>query len=152
LFQFSLEAVLKIRTRKLERAQLALANEMRIEAELTRRLDEAIVANRAGRADLVRMLAEGLAVNEFLLRHAYLEGLRKRSADLAAELASSQQSVSLRRKELVEADRDKRVVEKLKEKAWQRYQEEERQREFKLLDEFSVIGFNRARRQESAER
>lgn len=144
MFTFSLEAVLKIRQRAVEQAQLDLAEEMREETRIRTDLANRIREREESRMDLLGRSTQGLSANEFLIRRLHLDGLRASVKELRAGLTEAQQRVEDRRQALIAADREKKAVERLKERAYEKYQEDQRRLEMKALDEFAVIGFARA--------
>ncbi|MBW1712529.1 MAG: flagellar export protein FliJ [Deltaproteobacteria bacterium] len=145
MFRFSLEAVLNLRIREVEVAQIALAEEMRRAGDLKRNIDHLAGVEQEKIGELIQIETRGLKVAEYLLRRWHLDGLRARIERLSQDLTRCQEEVANRRQALMEANKKKKMVERLKEKAWQSYQEEERRRERKAVDEFSVLGYARTR-------
>jgi flagellar FliJ protein len=144
MFRFNLEPVLKLRARTLERAQVALAESQRAEAAVMTRLKGLGAERERARQEFLARTAAGLKDEEYLLRRFHLDGLKKRIQETKQELAGCRKVVLKRRQELIKADREKKMVERLKEMAYQRYQEEMKLKELKALDEFSVLRFARA--------
>lgn len=146
MFVFSLEAVLKARIRKVEQAQLALARSQRAVQDIETRLAGNTGERRVRKEELRDRSAAGISADEFIVRRRHLNGLRVEGRRLTEELSGVLRVVDQRREELVAADREKKMVERLKEKARERYAREAKAREMKALDEFAVLGFARARR------
>ncbi len=149
MFKFSLEAVLQVRSRKLEQAQLSLAESLRAIREIEDRLARVDWRRRTGNEEMHRRSGEGISADEFILRRMYLNGLLAQSRQLKEELQKCRETAEKKRRELVAADKEKKMVERLKEQAYIRYGQEAKARETKALDEFAVIGFARARRMEN---
>ena len=150
MFNFPLEAVLKIRHRKLEQAQLALAESLRAVERIRGELSALTRERERGKEEMRNRSLEGLPADEFILRRRHLNGLRVKSGQLREELVGCHRVVAQRRQELVAADKEKKMVERLKEQAYVRYGQEVKAREMKALDEFAVIRFARARRNRHA--
>ncbi len=146
MFKFSLEAVLKVRTRKLEQAQLALAESLRAVADIETRLARLNRERRIGKEEMQNRSSEGISADEFIIRRRHLNGLRVKNRMLLEELEGCRKVAQKRREELAEAHKEKKMVDRLKEKAYIQYGREAKTREMKALDEFAVIGFARARR------
>ena len=146
MFKFPLEAVLKVRTRKLEQAQLALAESLRAMADLERRLTGLDRERLMAKEEMRTRSAEGIAADEFIIRRRYLNGLRVKNRMLREELEGCRRVALQRRQELAQAHKEKKMVDRLKEKAYLEFSEEAKARERKALDEFAVIGYARARR------
>ena len=143
MFRFNLEPVLKLRARTLEKAQVALAESQRAEAAVRTRLKGLGAEKERARLEFAARTAAGLKAEEYLLRRFHLDGLGKRIQETKKELAGCRKVVHKRRQELVKADREKKMTERLKELSYERYQEEMKLRELKALDEFSVLRFAR---------
>lgn len=135
-FKFRLATLLQIRCqlRDQRRGQLAEAyeaeNQLRkrtedVNQDLQQLDDEYRRAGGAGSVDIDRLLA---AQRYEIVLRSQRQQLREQADMLAVE-------IERRRLALVEADRDVRVLEKLREKQLRRHREEEGRREIKRLDE-----------------
>ncbi len=82
-------------------------------------------------------------VDALLQTHRYEIVLTARLRQLAAQFAEVAAEVERRRLALVEADRQVRVLEKLRERQAAAYQKQEEQREAKQFDELAIQGFLR---------
>lgn len=143
MFQFNLEPVLKLRQRTLEKAQIALAESQRVEAAVLARLKGLGAEGEKARQEFLARIAVGLRAEEYILHRLHLDGLKRRIEETKKELAGCRKVVHKRRQDLLKADREKKMVERLKELAYERYQEEMKLKELKDLDEFSVLRFAR---------
>jgi len=142
-FRFPLEALLRQRRRLLELAQMALAREMRREISLRGVIRHLRSRRQEGLEELARLGQEGMAAGDYLIRRWYLDGLSRQIERTQRDMARCQQDVARQRRAVVEASQNKKMVERLKEKACRRYEVEENQRQAKLLDEFAILGFTR---------
>lgn len=146
MFKFPLEAVLKVRIRKLEQAQLSLAEALRAVADLDGRILGLERERLLAKEEMATRSAQGIAADEFIVRRRHLNGMRVQARMLREELEGCRQVAAQRRLELAQSHKEKKMVDRLKEKAYEEYSREAKAREMKALDEFAVIGFARARR------
>lgn len=146
-FRFRLEVIRELRQRAQDAQRRVLAERVREldrlagqMADLTRGVDDAVQQKRATMG-----LAE-LDV-EFLRRLQEFRGwLGGRVADARDELGKQQALVGQERVRLEEASRRLKVVEKLRERQWNRHQMQCRRVEQAEWDEAALNGFGRRRR------
>ncbi|NLY74789.1 MAG: flagellar export protein FliJ [Firmicutes bacterium] len=137
-FKFKLETVLKVKTRveELRKIELREAELRREKArlELCRWQDEVEDHLRLYREKFQKRIQPAEANNY----HLYLLWLN-RQVDLALlALDQCEREVAERRQRLIEASKEKKILEKLKEKAYQAYQAEQLNQEIKFLDELGT--------------
>ena len=143
-FAFRLQTLLRLREADRDQRRADLAKALRAEATLLAQgaqLDQ----ERQETAELSRRLAspgEG-DVDRLLASHRYELVLRTRGQQLTAQLTQVQAEVERRRLALVEADRQVRVLEKLRDKRQADYKTREAKLAQSQLDEQAVIGFTR---------
>jgi flagellar export protein FliJ len=141
-FVFRLATLLRIREAERDERRAQLADAFRVEAELQKQMTELegelAAARRAHTADV------GLVdVDRMLAAQRYglvLEMDRRRLAEQQATVA---QEVETRRAALVEADREVRVLERLRETQHDRWRAEAEKQQMKLLDEVASQRFLR---------
>jgi flagellar FliJ protein len=144
MFHFHLQTLLRVRLAERDERRAEFAKALRAEAVL-REEEEKLIAQQAEQAVMARKLKSPGAANidALLETHRYeavLAGQRRR---LAEQIVQVQAETERRRVALVEADRQVRVLEKLRERraaAWQRQAEK---KEAKQLDEQAVLSFLR---------
>jgi flagellar FliJ protein len=138
-FRFRLEPLITIRdnTLKEKQGELAKAYEARrIVEEKQRELEQELAENvTAGR----QRLQTGTIDIEFLL------GLRRHEAYLNAQIEVARghlrqidEEIERRRNAVLEANKELKIIEKLKEKRYEKYQTEENRKETIRLDEIAV--------------
>ena len=138
MFTFRLQTLLKVRetTRDYRRAELAKAyaalqvleaQQAQLEGELEDLHRSATHASEPGEVDVDRLTR--------LQRHRLL--VQAQIDDVKKNIHAVQEEVDVRRQALVEADRQVKVLEKLRDKQLQRHQYEENRRETKRLDEIA---------------
>lgn len=142
-FKFKLETVLKVKARVEDLRKIELREaEMRREkakSELCRCRDEVETNTRLCREKFRKRIIPEEANNY----HLYLTWLN-RQADLALlKLQECEREVAERRQRLIEASKEKKILEKLKEKAYQAFQAEQLSAEIKFLDELGTGRFIR---------
>lgn len=135
-FKFKLQTVLKHRThieqmRQREMAE-AMAQVTRLQDEL-RRLNQEVTESSesvrknhmTGRLDL-----------GFLAAHRrYLAAMQRKGMAIVQRIAFAQKIADEARTKLAESARDKKIIEKLKERGLQRWQQEQQAKEMAMLDE-----------------
>ncbi|MDR0609016.1 MAG: flagellar export protein FliJ [Planctomycetaceae bacterium] len=138
-FQFRLEPLITIRdnTLKEKQGELAKAYEARrIVEEKQRQLQQELAENvETGR----QRLQTGIIDIDFLL------GLRRHEAYLNAQiefvhghLRQIDEEIERRRNAVLEANKELKIIEKLKEKRYEKYRTEENRKETIRLDEIAV--------------
>ncbi len=142
-FQFKLETVLKVKTRveDLRKQELREAEFRREKArlELSRWQEEVEVNIQLYREKFQQRIDPEEANNY----HHYLKWLNLQ-VDLALlKLQECEREVAVRRERLIEASKEKKILEKLKEKAYQEYQAEQLSAEIQFLDELGTGRFIR---------
>ena len=137
-FRYRLATLLRLReaARDEKRAHLAeayraaeiLAEHLReADQELAMLRAQASTANKPGKVD----------VDQLLQTHRYELLLRAQRGMIVKQQEQVAQETERRRLALVEADRQVRVLEKLREHKWQDYQALEAKQELKLMDELA---------------
>jgi flagellar protein FliJ len=143
-FRFRLETLLRLRLADRDQRRAELAKAQRAEDMLLAQAD-GLAGERAETCELSRKLASpGAAdVDRLIASHRYELVLKARAQQLAGQIEQVRAEVARRRQILVEADRQVRVLEKLREKQQAAHNLREERREQRLLDERALIGFVR---------
>ena len=145
-FEFKLETVLKIRTRIEEQRKIELhqAEVKRSEAECQLRLTEKEVEDTSHRYH--EFLSGRFDLNLANHYNHYLTWLNHLRAQNQQYLLYCENIVTQARQQLQDAAKEKKIIEKLKEKAYEEYKALELLEETKFLDE---LGTNRFLRQDT---
>ncbi len=135
-FRFRLTPVLHVREAARDERRAALADAMQAEAVLAKQMNE----KKGQIAALVHELTKERAVGEINVERLiqgqrYEALLRAELAMLGEQARKVTAEVERRRELLVVADRDVRVLERLREKQRERFLVEEEHREIKFLDD-----------------
>lgn len=135
-FKFRLATLLRLRetTRDGRRAELAEA--YRVDDLLRRRFDELSSEIEAARGQCRRAAGPGTVdVDRLLEAQRYELTLRSQQGQLEQQRKGVAAEIERRRATLVEANREVRVLEKLRDTQSDRHRQEEDRREIKQLDE-----------------
>jgi len=145
-FQFRLQTVLDYKQRRAEEEERELARRMEILHEAERELASLKRFQEKRRHEMAEKGKRGKLDVEGL--KMYHEQQRKLSRDIAAQQIKVQQAhadVELQRQKLLEARKEVKTYEKLKEKHYAGYLVELNLEEQKLLDELATGKYNRER-------
>jgi flagellar protein FliJ len=145
-FRFRLETLLRLRIAERDQRRSDLAKALRAEDVL--RADEQRLASE--RAEVTgqarRQKSPGAANVDVLLQtHRYEIVLAARARQLATQLAEVAAETERRRQALVEADRQVRILEKLRERKALAHRQSAERLEIKQFDELASIGHSRQR-------
>ncbi|MDZ7641955.1 MAG: flagellar export protein FliJ [Desulfurivibrio sp.] len=142
-YRFRLESVLGYRRnledqarQKLTMAQAQLERQQERLSELEAALEQALAAFEERKL-------QPLAAPFYIM---FIEGIERRERDLASQrraVADQQQVVEETRTELVEKMRQRKTMEKARQRDYERYLHEETQKEQAELDEQMILRFNR---------
>ena len=148
-FKFKLETVLRVKTRveDLRKRELQEAEYRRNQArkQLERRQAEVAETVELYRANF----KQNLDVNSITNYHKFLLWLDKQVELATMHLDQCEKEVTEKRQRLVEASKERKILEKLQEKAFEVFKAEELNAEIKFLDE---LGTGRFVRQDANER
>jgi flagellar FliJ protein len=135
-YKFRLATLQKVREARRDRDRAALAEAFQAEQILADRRTE-LAAESAELQVLQRSAVAGplLDVNRLLEAQRYELVLKARGAELAQQQAMLAVETERRRQQLMEADRDVRVLERLDERQRQEHRRGEQRAEVKQLDE-----------------
>lgn len=153
-FRFNLDPLLRMRHRaeREKQAALAAAQQERLTLEdAVREMQARIVGERD---ELRAVLAGGRAVDlgaAKLQASASLNAVA-RTQQLALKLAGAHRRVEHARQELLEAARQRRAVELLREKRFEAWKSEQAQRENSAIDELAIMSGTRSAAGERGDR
>jgi flagellar FliJ protein len=141
-FHFRLAPLLRLRESVRDERRTALAEAYQALDILSERQTAVEREIESLTGDYRRSSAPGaLDVDRLIRRHRHELLLRTNQKELARQHSILQQEIERRRDALVAADRDVRVLEKLRERQADRHAEIEAQREQKQLDEVATRRF-----------
>jgi flagellar FliJ protein len=145
-FTFRLERVRTLRERAEERAREELANELRLRLRGQAILQEASNAVSAARsAGLDTVTAERISSTDLLAAQAFLERTERVRREAALDLDRQDAEVEARRTVLAAAARDRRAIDKLKDRQRAEHDAEWARRSQNQLDELALAVHRRGR-------
>lgn len=137
-FRFRLTTLLKLRETTRDERRRQLADGFRAAATLQERIDETHGQLADVRDICATATRPGLVTLDRLLdAQRYETALRGQLQVYEQQSARVAEEIEHRRQLLIEADRDVRVLEMLREKQWERHRERLARDEIKLLDELA---------------
>lgn len=138
-FVFHLDPVLRHRRNVERQRQVALAEAQAQMAPLQATLDALDQAVRQSVEDLRKNRLTGTLDMTFLAAHRrFLNSSHKNAIEIAQQMAQVKLRVDAARRELADAARQRKIVEKLREKQYQRWMDERSRSELAMLDEVGM--------------
>ncbi|OPL15461.1 MAG: hypothetical protein AVO39_07915 [delta proteobacterium MLS_D] len=135
MFTFSLEALLEHRTRREEERQVELAGAKRSLAEEEKELKSVLRREAATAAELARTAGQARPAPMMAVLISLGEQLGKERRKQEAKLHQAKLHVEECRERLAQARKEKKMLEKLKDKQKELYVQEEARREAKHIEE-----------------
>lgn len=144
-FKFSLEPVLRYKESLVDLFQMELAT-LEQRARQARAVRDALKTQiEHSNAELRDRLDQGrLDVDEVNRYRIYAADLSRRLDRQQAIVADLEAQVASKREELLEVRQDQEMLEELKQRQLERFQEEVHQAEAQLIDESAIVAFNRS--------
>ncbi len=139
-FRFRLETLLRLRQSARDQCRLRLAESQRADEELRRRL--AGLGKEQGRLHEHGRRAAGpgaIDIERLIEADSYAAALRREEAELRRQREALAGEIQTRRDVLLQADRDARVLEKLRDRQHERHRQDQQRRESKQLDERGML-------------
>lgn len=141
--KFKLQAVLDYRKVLEDQARQELASSLQQEADLLSRLADEKQELTTLYEDLDRRRQVGMSCDEMLLFQNRISHKAETVAQLVESLDQMQRQIARKRVNVIEAGRDKKLLEKLKEKQTEAFQQEQRRKDNVALDEIATQQFRR---------
>ncbi|MFO7766005.1 MAG: flagellar export protein FliJ [Pelovirga sp.] len=136
--RFQLDSVLHYRTSLEDQAQQALALSLQKQRDLLTAIDEQQNELQEQDRQLKALQHKGLAIAEIDLYERRIDHCRRRCAQLKAELQQLEQKICQERDTLLQAARDRQVLDKLKDRQETEFRLEQERQERLQLDEISL--------------
>jgi flagellar FliJ protein len=138
-FIFKLAGVLRQRTHVEREKMRALATALKHQSECEQELRRVHDAVQQSNDDLRRNHLTGVLDLSFLTAHRrFMNAMSRQSASIQQRIAQAKQKVTEARTVLAEAAKQRKVMEKLREKHYERWRAELAAKEFRELDEIGV--------------
>lgn len=145
MFEFSLEPLLRQRKSLEEALQKELAG---LQGQFNTRqktLEKLFDSRERGGKKLRELGAKGALVAELKLHHEFFKRLSIEQFEIEQALERIQANLEVKRGEVVEAMKGRRILENLKERGLRAYRDRIRKKEMKSTDEIAINLFNRGR-------
>jgi len=136
-----LDTVLRHRKLLEDQKKVALAEVARIHQRELAQLESIRKSRNKYAEELWERQKNGVSINEVLLYIPYLKSLEQREQAQMEITDKASQKEALARQELIEASKQYKIIEKLKDNLQQEYEEELRIAERKFLDEIATNRF-----------
>ncbi|NDY43347.1 flagellar export protein FliJ [Dissulfurirhabdus thermomarina] len=136
-FRFRLAPLRMLRRRRRELAEAALAEALRRRDEVRGALDDLRRDIRRAGDDLDARAREGLLASEYQALAEHIARLRDEAEHLETRLAAVEAEVLAARRTLEQRHQDSEVVERLRQREYRRYIEEEARAEQKAADDLA---------------
>lgn len=138
-FVFNLDGVLRQRKRIEQEKQRAMAEKQAVLVELQNALRQMQETVESSNADIRQNRLVGRLDMAFITAHRrFLASMQRQSLSLAQKIALAQRAVEDARAELIEAAKQRKAIEKLREKQFERWRAERARREQAQLDEIGM--------------
>jgi flagellar FliJ protein len=135
LFRFRLNSVLRYRERKREDKRLELRALEQAKENLLSEIDRLEQSLTRQRKEMDEQRGKFVAVAEMRLAADFAQRVTDRIRDRRGVLAIVEKRAAEKREELLEANRDVKSLEQLRQRRWERHRVEEAREEQKLTDE-----------------
>jgi flagellar FliJ protein len=136
--KFKLQPVLNCRQVLEAEARQRLADSLEREQSISRQISESRARFHTLCGELDDRQRLDITVAELMLHRARIQGVEERLKNLKRDLERVQQEIIDRRQGLCEASRDKKLLERLKEKFGEERRQFQNRQETILLDEISL--------------
>ncbi len=140
-FQFRLESLRRLRAAREEERKRTFAAAVKFYRKELERLEELKDRERKAREELAERLASGSVREEILGLRDFLEGMAVSIKSQEDRVEEARVRMEEERRLLVEATRERKVVDKLHERALMRYRYEVSREEQGFLDEVAGVRF-----------
>lgn len=137
-FRFRLQSVLEHRAHQKELAMAKLAERLGLQRKCQEQISWLRQESQRAREEFGQRESKGLSAREFILANEYLTVLRLHGLREEARLPGLQAQSLEARQELIEAQRDHRALEILREQHLTDYRREQMRTEQILLDEAAI--------------
>jgi flagellar FliJ protein len=143
MYKFPLEPVLRHRSfieENLQKELAMLKNMLSIEKK---KLGSYRKARYEFLSELQKKEKEGITISEIVLYFSFIERLSNDIVKQRDRIFEAEKKVDQKRSELIDAMKNRKILEKLKEKKGEAYRQEVMKKEMRFLNEVAVDRFNR---------
>jgi flagellar export protein FliJ len=140
-FTFRASAALDVRRREEDTARRLLAVAEAKVGEAAARLDEAVAREAADAARLVTLRQAGTEAWQIAMHQAWLERQRRAIGERTRELDTCRAQAAVAARAVTEAATRRKVIERLRERAWRRYRRAEHEQHMRDMNELATVRF-----------
>ena len=138
-FVFKLEPVLDMKKRNEEEVQVMLGMALADLQVLKDELDNIYNKKNDCQNKMEKFKASMCRIDELLTYQNYVESVVRQMGSLKVKILEMEKKVEEVRKLLAQAAKERKMIEKMKEKEFEKYQKELRTKEINFLDEIGVL-------------
>ncbi|MBE7414852.1 MAG: flagellar export protein FliJ [Deltaproteobacteria bacterium] len=142
-FTFTLEPLFNYRQRLEDFCRKGFEEALGLLKEEEKKIERLRELYRQSSAEIDSLKEKGEAPVELDIHYAYVEGLKKHIADQERILREVNLLAERKRGELVEASKNRKVIEAFKDKSLESYNKEARRREQRESDELVTLRYGR---------
>jgi flagellar protein FliJ len=140
-FEFSLQRLLDTKEALEQAAEEKLAEAMRILEDGKKRLKQLLAGLHQQINEIEAFRGAKTHRHKLSVHLRYLERIQRQVVIQSQVVTKQEAVVDERRNELCAIMRERKSIEKLKDREWQRWRLEQKKAEQKEMDEFAVVGF-----------
>jgi flagellar export protein FliJ len=140
-FIFRASAALDVRRKQEDAARQALAAAEAMAGQAAARVDEAVADVRADAARLVALRHAGTEAWQITLHEAWLGQQRRIVAERTRDLETRRAEAAAAAGAVIEAATRRKVVERLRDRAWRRYLRAEHEQHIREMNELATLRF-----------
>lgn len=137
-FKFSLQRVLRVKEIREDQQKEKFQEAQQYKQKQQEQLDQMMNEKEKVCSDLKSKCAHPLKVHQLRTYYNYLDRLDDHITHQEQELKKAEDMLEKERQKWIEAQKEKKIMEKLKERKWQDHRQEWFKREQKRLDELNM--------------
>jgi flagellar protein FliJ len=143
MFKFELQSVLDYRLSLEEKAQIAFSEQLRCVENEKRILEDLKIKKAALMHQFLQSQTQQMNASEIAMFISYIRYMIGREQQQASVLAREEAVLEEKRGDLMEAARNRKAMENLKDKKFMQYRADILEKERKELDEFGIVSFQK---------
>jgi len=137
-FQFRLQTKLDLTSREEQQIREELEVRLMRRDQIQRELDEIRCKLNEIEDAMKELMMQGFSLDQFMILNNYLPILRELLFKKELELKRAETEIVKTRYQLLEKMKERKILEKLREKEWANYQLEMNREEQKIIDELAI--------------
>jgi len=142
-FQFKFETVLKVKENKEQELKKELLKLIALKTEQEMMLNDINLEKKRISQEKLNNKSELLNIQSYIFYENYINSLRRQITSIEKVIKELEKRADDKREEVIEASKEKKIFEKLKERHYENFKKLVIQNEQKVLDEIAIGKFNR---------